>query len=268
MGKLEEFKELFGVTKPIIGVVHIRALPGSPSYGNERLDDILKSVLDDVKKLKEGGVDGIIIENSGDGAWPSSGLESVLSMGVIAWEVRKKYTKIPLGIAMIGDPISAIAIAYSSKAEFVRVNVLTEAIVGIYGVLEGKPYEIMKYRRIVDPNIKIFADVQIKHGVPLSKRPIADSAYDTSHLAESVIISGQFTGTEVSMEELVSVKDKLKDYPVIIGSGANPDNIKKLLDYADAAIVGTYFKTMNNTQIDFEKIVRMVEIVKSIRKKD
>ena len=49
----------------IHGVVHLKALPGSPS-NSLGLDEITKLAQKDVENLYTAGVDGIIIENFGD----------------------------------------------------------------------------------------------------------------------------------------------------------------------------------------------------------
>ena len=49
----------------IIGVVHLKALPGSPFYLNN-LSEIYETALEDSINLENGGVDGIIVENFGD----------------------------------------------------------------------------------------------------------------------------------------------------------------------------------------------------------
>ena len=58
MGVLEE---IFGVVKPIIGMIHLKPLPGTP--GSTSLEDVLESALRDAENLVRGGVDGLLIEN-------------------------------------------------------------------------------------------------------------------------------------------------------------------------------------------------------------
>lgn len=53
-------KELFGVEKPIIALVHLRALPGDPYYGND-LEAVVNQARADIHALQEGGVDGLLI---------------------------------------------------------------------------------------------------------------------------------------------------------------------------------------------------------------
>ena len=53
-------KDLFGVEKPIIALVHLRALPGDPYYGND-LEAVVSQARADIHALQEGGVDGLLI---------------------------------------------------------------------------------------------------------------------------------------------------------------------------------------------------------------
>jgi len=60
-------KEIFKVEKPVIAMVHLQPLPGSPHYDpNKSIEDLVKAALRDAKALESGGVDGIIISNESD----------------------------------------------------------------------------------------------------------------------------------------------------------------------------------------------------------
>ena len=62
MGKL---KDVFKVDKPIIGMVHLRPLPGSPKYDpvNMGMDKIISIALEEAAILEQAGVDGVQVEN-------------------------------------------------------------------------------------------------------------------------------------------------------------------------------------------------------------
>ncbi len=53
---------LFGTEKPIIGMVHLKALPGTFHYDGN-MDNIYEAAIHDAKALEEGGVHGIMVEN-------------------------------------------------------------------------------------------------------------------------------------------------------------------------------------------------------------
>ncbi|MCK4271204.1 hypothetical protein KAX22_01050, partial [bacterium] len=57
--------ELFPAEKPLIGVVHLLPLPGSPRYGGS-MEEIVDRACRDARVYTQGGLDGLILENYGD----------------------------------------------------------------------------------------------------------------------------------------------------------------------------------------------------------
>ena len=55
-------KEMFGVEKPIIALLHLDALPGDPGFCGS-MDTVLEHAKQDLIALKKGGVDGILFAN-------------------------------------------------------------------------------------------------------------------------------------------------------------------------------------------------------------
>jgi len=268
--KLKEFENLFGTKKPIIGMVHLPPLPGAPLYDGKGLDGIIEYALEEAGKLIDGGVDGIQVENYGDHSYfvNVAAHETVSAISVVAHELRKKYPDIPMGICLLADPKACIAVAHCVKAQFVRATVFTEAAVDVGGLALREPHDILRYRKFLDPSIKIFADVHIKHSAPLAYRPIEESAYDTAYfLADAVIISGKHTGKETPLEDVEKVKACLPDYPVLIGSGLNANNMESLFKYADGSFVGTYFKKGGDSfgTIEKDRVISLMKKIKEIR---
>ncbi|MGB5432477.1 MAG: BtpA/SgcQ family protein, partial [Acidimicrobiia bacterium] len=58
------FRQLFTSPKPIIGVIHLPALPGYPD--SPGLDAVLDKAVNDLSALERGGVDGVLVENFAD----------------------------------------------------------------------------------------------------------------------------------------------------------------------------------------------------------
>ena len=56
---------LFNSTKPLVGVIHVGALPGTPR-NDQSIADLVKSARDEAQLYRETGVDGVIIENMHD----------------------------------------------------------------------------------------------------------------------------------------------------------------------------------------------------------
>lgn len=266
--RLEVFNEMFGY-KPIIGMVHLPPLPGSPLYDGNGISSVIEYAIDEARKLEASGVNGVEIENYLDASYfPGSvGPELVASMAVVGHEVRKAV-KLPLGICVLADPMASIAVAHIAKAEFIRATVFTEASVDVSGVILGRPHEVLRYRKFLDPSIKIFADVHIKHSAPLAPRPIEESAYDAAYfLADAVIISGKHTGFPTPTRDVRAVKEVLPDVPVLVGSGLNVDTVEELFRFADGAIVGTSLKVGGKSEnpVDPKRVQELMAAVAKAR---
>ena len=59
-------RSLFGRTKAVIGVIHSLPLPGSPHYEGDPMDRIYAYAEAEARRYRDGGVDGLIVENHGD----------------------------------------------------------------------------------------------------------------------------------------------------------------------------------------------------------
>ena len=65
----------FSVSRPVIGMLHLPALPGSPGFGGD-VDAIRGRLLTDAEALVAGGVHGLMVENFGDCPFYPDNLES------------------------------------------------------------------------------------------------------------------------------------------------------------------------------------------------
>src|SRR5262245_32883244 len=125
-------------------MVHLQALPGSPDYAGN-FHEVLDSALRDADTLQRGGVDGIMIENFFDAPCFKDhvGAETVAAMTRIIAEIRRQV-QLPLGVNVLrNDAISALAVAVACDCQFIRVNVLSWAMLADQGLIEGKAAEIL-----------------------------------------------------------------------------------------------------------------------------
>lgn len=241
-------EKIFGVKKPIIGVVHLSPLPSSANYsGNFR--QIISKAEQEATAIASAGLNGIIIENFYDIPFVKDAVDPsvIASMSLITRRVMH-HCNIPIGINVLrNDACSALAIAYCAGASFIRVNILTGAMVTDSGVIEAAAPKLLPYRKLIGAeNVKIFADVMVKHaypmGVPLKIEDIAKETYHRG-LADGLIISGVATGSSADLKDVEKVKKALPDVPLLIGSGITSENINDYLEIADGAIVATSIKT-------------------------
>jgi len=247
------------IAKPVIGMLHLPPLPGSPKFAGDA-EAILPAVMRDARALAEGGVAGLMLENFFDVPFYPRDVPTHVAtwMTMIALEVRQKIG-LPLGINVLrNDGCTAMAVAAAAGAQFIRVNVLCGARVADQGILQGIAHDLLRLRTSLNCDIKIFADVDVKHSAALAVRAIDEEVRDTIHrgLADAVIVSGAATGKPVELAKLRAVKSAAGKTPVFLGSGVTARTIRGLARHADGFIVGTSFKADNQVSnpVDLSRV--------------
>lgn len=264
-----DLKQIFATDHPIIGVVHLLPLPTSPRWGGN-LKTVIARAEQEATALAAGGVDGIIIENFFDAPFAKDQVDpAVVSAMTLIIDRLKGMVSVPLGINVLrNDAHSAIAIAACTGVQFIRVNVLTGVMATDQGLIEGQAYELLRYRRSLDLDVAILADVLVKHARPLGTPNLTTAVQDTIQrgLADAVILSGWATGSPPTKEDLELARAAAGTTPVFIGSGASWENIAHLMSAADGVIVASSLKRNNNIQatIDPIRVSQFVEAAKQI----
>lgn len=254
--------------QPIIGVLHLLPLPGSPHYGGDA-ERIRKQALADADTLAEGGVDAIMIENFGDTPFFAKRVprETVSWMSRIGGMIRDRCD-LPLGVCVLrNDARAALAIAHAIEGQFIRTCILGSPRVTDQGVIEGEAAKLARDRARLGVDIRILADVDIKHSYPLSSRYslTADAAdlVSRSH-ADALIVTGPATGVAIADSDLSELSGSAKA-PVLVGSGVTEENIKQLSEYAGGFIVGTSLKESKQpgARISPDKVRAIVDRLRS-----
>jgi uncharacterized protein len=260
-------KQIFNTTQPIIGVVHLLPLPTSARWGGS-LGAIVDRAEQEAVALASGGVNSIIIENFFDAPFPKSRVDPavVSAMTMIVSRLRE-LVSMPIGINVLrNDSLSAMAIASCTGAAFIRVNVLSGVMATDQGLIEGCAHELLRYRRELGSDVKIVADVLVKHAQPLSSSDITTAVQETIDrgLADAIILSGVATGCPPSLEDLRLAKVAAGNTPIIIGSGADFSNISNLMQFADGVIVSSSLKRQGKIENSIDPI-RVSQFVEAMR---
>lgn len=266
--------QLFAVRKPIIGMVHVLPLPGSPLFRGRSLAEVYDAAVEEALLLEAGGVDGLLLENAGDIPFlkpDQIGFETVGAMSVIGERIRRE-TRLPLGFNIVANAARAsLACARASDAQFIRVNQWVNAYVANEGFVEGAAAAALRYRQLLDAeNIVVMADVHVKHGshAIVGDRAVSEQARDAAFFgAEILIATGSRTGDATPIGEIEQIKAG-SDLPVIVGSGLTPDNAGEVMRVADGAVVGSWFKDngrMHGGKVVRAKVEQLMERVSAFR---
>lgn len=264
--------DIFGIRKPIIGMIHVKALPGTPDY-----DYDVKSIIDKSKReagiYMDAGIDAVIIENMHDVPYlkRNVGPEITSLMSIIGYEIKNTFS-CPCGIQILaGANKDAIAAAQSAGLDFIRAEGFVYAHVADEGIMESDAGELLRYRKMIGAEkVLIFTDIKKKH----SSHSITSDVdiVETAHTAEffksdGVVITGVATGKETDVDDVKNVKQNA-NIPVLIGSGLTVNNIENYFAFADGFIIGSHFKKDGfwKNEIDVTRVRRFMNKVNELRK--
>ncbi len=232
--------------KVLIGVIHLRPLPGSPRWDGD-FGAVVASARLDAAAYREGGADGVIVENFGDAPFRKGDVAAatVAAMSAAAVAVRAELGRLPLGFNVLrNDAASALALCAVHAGSFIRVNVHTGVMITDQGIIEGAAHDTLRQRAALCPEVRILADVHVKHARPLAEFSIEESARDTVErgLADGLIVTGVGTGRSADPSDLRRVRRACPDAAIFLGSGIAAGELEAYLELADGFIVGTSLK--------------------------
>lgn len=231
--------------KLLIGVVHLQPLPGAPRWRGD-MESVIKFAVNDARAYERGGAHAVFIENFGDVPFTKGSIapETLAAMAAAGRAIRQAVN-LPIGFNVLrNDARAALALCAVCDGAFIRVNVHTGAMLTDQGLIEGNAYETLRYRHRVCPGAQIFADVHVKHAVPLGNWSIEDAARDTVErgLADALIVSGAGTGLQADLADVERVRRTAPTTRILLGSGTTLANVRAFLPAADGFIVGSSLK--------------------------
>lgn len=242
---MEKHLETFGVPRPIIGCLHMQALPGTP-YADDKmtLEEQIRRLKQDARVLQDAGFDALVFANEGDRPYLTPvGPETVANYVRIATEVASEI-RVPFGCGVLIDPIATLAVAKAIGAKFVRTYV-SGSYEGLFGSQKFNPGEIFRYqRRVGADDVRVYTYFEAHAGTCLDTRSSEEmlEAGVANMPIAGALFGGAHAGLPPEESHIVHLKERFPEVPVIIGSGGRVDNIGDLLPHADGVIVGTSIK--------------------------
>lgn len=265
---MAQFKALFNSSKPIIGMIHLPALPGTAAGKNAKYSELVKFALSELDALQKGGVDGVIVENFWDLPYFPNEVPpvTIASMAAVAGAVVQKAS-VPVGVNILYNAFNAeISVARAIGASFLRAEVFVDPAIAETGeIAASSPMLIRERTALFADEVAILADVQGKNTTPKWSRSIKESAVDAEKrgLADAIVVTGAGTGKSASLDDLKEVRNVI-GVPLLAGSGVNPKSLADILSICDGAIVGSYFKQGGNIQspTDPERVAELMVVAK------
>jgi membrane complex biogenesis BtpA family protein len=256
---------LFSHPKPVIGVIHVGALPGTPR-GTRSVAELATMAREEARVYRECGVDGIIIENMHDVPYLKShvGPEIVAAMAIVGGEVKNEC-RLPVGVQILaGANIEAMAVAHAAGLDFIRAEGYAYAHVADEGLIEASAAPLLRYRKLIGAErMQVWADVKKKHSAHAITADVSlgQTAETVEFMgADCVIVTGSVTGEAPRLGDVQETKSSCH-LPVFLGSGISENNIDQFYKAADGFIIGSAFKVdglWSNT-VDPNRVTQFVQ---------
>ena len=254
--------------KLLIGVVHLWPLPGSPRWRGD-VESLVEFAVNDARAYERGGAHALFVENFGDVPFTKGTVapETLAAMTAAGRAIRQAV-RLPIGFNVLrNDACAALALCAICGGTFIRVNVHTGAMLTDQGLIEGNAYGTLRYRQRICPSAQIFADVHVKHAVPLGNWTIEDAARDTVErgLADALIVSGAGTGLAADLADVERVRRTCPAAKILLGSGVTLQNVGDFLPNADGFIVGSSLKAAGrlSNPVDPKRVAALVRALRA-----
>jgi uncharacterized protein len=263
---------LFAVSRPVIAMVHVGALPGTPA-ARASLREIEELAAAESAAYRDAGVHGLILENMHDTPYlrGAVGPEITAAMTVLAQAVRSA-SGLPCGIQILaGANHEAIAVAHAAGLDFVRVEGFAFAHVADEGIIQSSAATLLRYRRSIGAErVQVWADVKKKHAAHAITADVdlADTAAAAQFMrADAIIVTGTATG-ESPLEDDVTAARARCQLPLYLGSGITTDNLARYFGRADGFIVGSAFKKDGRWQerVDARRVEEFMALHSALRR--
>jgi hypothetical protein len=260
-------KDLFGVTKPIIAMCHLHAMPGDPAYDEKKgIDWIIERARVDLTALQEGGVDAIMFSNEFSLPYLTKVEPIVVStMARIIGEIRREIS-VPYGVNVLWDPAASIDLAVATGAQFVR-EIFTGVYASDFGLWNTNCGEVVRHQHAIHgEHVKLLFNIVPEAAAYLTNRDPASIARSTvfNTNPDALCVSGIIAGAEASTSVLKQVKEAIPQTLVFANTGVKLSNVEEQLAIADGAVVGTTFKRDGHTWNDVE-VGRVREFMAKVR---
>ena len=263
-------KDVFGTDKPVIGMVHLHAMPTDPKYDEEGgIEKIVEKAKEDILALQEGGIDGILFCN--EFSIPYASKVRIVTVATYARVVGelKHLIKVPFGITCVPSPEYTYDIAVATGAQFVRAH-MHGATAGVYGLNIGDPGESERHRiEIGGKNLKVLTAIVQEGSEQIAPRSLKDVAKTLAFNVSpaGILVYSTTPGSAIDINQVNDIKG-VTDIPVLASNGVKASTVAEILKYADGCIVGTGIKFDGNfyNAVDPERVKELMENARAARK--
>lgn len=219
--------------KPIIGMIHLANGP--------------EQAIQEIEIYQKEGLSGVIVEN-----YHGTTKDVVKTLELI----QQRNYAIAIGINILPNEFEkAFELAEKYNTKFIQLD----HVAGKYR--EGTLNEA-KYRK---PKTTVLGGVWPKYYTPLPNSDLKQDLEAAMQRADAIVVTGAGTGKQTPTEKIQQFRSYTGNFPLIIGAGVTPENVKTQLSIANGAIVGSAFKPHGKTTNPIERTL-VKELMGEVKK--
>jgi uncharacterized protein len=264
------FSRAFGEKKPVIGMVHLGALPGAPLFDADAgIDGLVAGAAKDLAALQQAGFDAVMFGNENDRPYELKvDTASTAAMACVIGRLRSEIS-VPFGVNVLWDPMSTMALAAATGAAFVR-EIMTGTYASDMGLWSPDAGKAIRYRdRLGRRDLAVLYNISAEFAYSLDRRGLADRARSAvfSSIPDAILVSGAITGEAAAISDLEAVRKALPGTPVLANTGVKHETVAEVLRVADGCIVGSSLKVDGNTwnPVDPERAAEFMRLARRAR---
>lgn len=238
--------KLFNNKSPLLGMLHLKGTDAK---------DVLNRAKKEIDLYFDHGVDAVIVENY---------FGNYYHMVEVLKHLSANYKDKIYGVNCLNMDAMGFELAINYGAKFIQLD----SVAGHLKERDDHSFEAFMnlYRSKTDAIV--FGGVRFKYQPYLSGRSLEEDLTLAKERCDAIVVTGDHTGQETDLEKIKEFRKILGEFPMIIGAGLTPDNAKVQMQYADGAIVGSYFKEnyKDEGEVDETHVKQMVELFREIRR--
>ena len=193
---------------------------------------------------------------------------STATLAYVIGQLKAEIT-VPFGVNLLWDPMSSIAVAVATGADFVR-EIFTGSYASDMGPWAPDAGKALRYRdRLGREDLAVLYNVSAEFAYSLDRRSLPDRARSAvfSSIPDAILVSGQITGEAAALTDLEAVKAVLPDTPVLANTGVKHETVAEVLAVADGCIVGSSLKVDGDTwnPVDSERAAEFMRLARAAR---
>jgi membrane complex biogenesis BtpA family protein len=264
-------EDVFACRKPVIGMCHLNALPGDPSFDRQGgMQDIIKWARRDLLALQNGGIDAVMFSN--EFSLPYLTRVETVTVAAMARIIGELMPDIGVtfGVNVLWDPAASLDLAVSTGARFVR-EIFTGVYASDFGLWNTDCGAVVRHQHAIGAqDVKLLFNIVPEAAQYLAARDIVDVARSTvfNNRPDALCVSGLTAGRQADLQVLKQVKEAVAGTPVFANTGVRLENAAEQFAIADGAVVGTTFKYdgVFENHVDQSRVQAFMDAVKAIRK--